>query len=108
MGDKGRLPPLLFPVAGLGFAARRLLEQTRRQLARHEMQRGRTIDLILVVPDAHGGAIPLHAERRVSRWHQRKTRFVLAQQDAPPRLRFFFTAASSPWVTCWGVGSPRR
>jgi hypothetical protein len=53
------------------------------------MQRGKTIDEVLVIPGAHQGPVPLHPQRGTPRGHQRKTRGVLAQQPAGARLGFF-------------------
>jgi hypothetical protein len=60
---KRHLQTLLFALAGLHFAARGLLQQVRRQLPRHHIERGKTIDLVLVIPRADGGTMPLHSER---------------------------------------------
>jgi hypothetical protein len=91
MGDKSRLQPLLFAVPGLGFAPRRLLEQTRRQLPRHQIKCRKTIDLILIIPGPHHGPVPLYTEGGVERRDEGKAGFVLAQQHALPFLRFFLT-----------------
>jgi len=91
MGDKGRLEPLLFAVSRLGCAACWLLKQSRRQLPRHQMQRGKTLDLILVIPGPHHRTRPLHAQGDVERRDQGKTRFILAQQHALSLLGFFLT-----------------
>jgi len=78
MSSKGRLQPLLFTAPGLRLAVGWLLQQARRQLARHEIERGKTVDEVLVIPCAHQGPLALHPQCRAQRRHQRKTRFVLA------------------------------
>jgi hypothetical protein len=92
---KRHVQALLCALARLGFAARGLLEQARRQLPRHPMERRHTLDLVLVIPRADGGAMPLHPARGPSRRHQGKAGFVLAQQHARPGLGFFFYRCKS-------------
>lgn len=75
---KRHLQTLLFALAGLRFAARRLLEQAGRQLAGHDIQRGKTIHLILIIPCPHQGTVPFDSQGGAQCGHQRKTRFVLA------------------------------
>src|SRR5262245_46207242 len=96
MRDKGRLEPLLFAVAGLGFAACWLLQQPRRQLPRHQIERRKTRALILVIPGPHQRTTPLHAQGGVERRNQRKTCFILAQQPALALLGFFLTRSGLP------------
>ena len=91
MGDKGRLEPLLCAVSRLGGAACWLLKPARRPLPRHQMQRGNTIDLILVLPGPHQRTTPLHAQGDVERRDQGKTRFILAQHPALALVGFVFT-----------------
>jgi len=50
------LQALLFALARLHFAARRLLQQAGCQLSGHHIQRRHTIHLILVIPCPHGGS----------------------------------------------------
>ena len=92
---KSRLQPQLFALSRPRLAVRWLLEHTRRQLTRHQIERRTTIDLILVIPGAYDGPLPLHAEGGVERRDERKARFILAQQHARPRVRFFFNVANS-------------
>jgi hypothetical protein len=47
---KRHLQALLFTLACLGFAAGWLLQQARRQLPRRHIERGKTLDLLLVIP----------------------------------------------------------
>ena len=108
MGGKGALQPLLFAVASLAFVTCWLLQQAGRQLPSPQVERGQTIHLIFVIPRPYHGPVALHAQSGVYRRHQRKTRFILAQQHTRPRLRFFFNAASSPCAACGFAGSPRR
>jgi len=60
---KRHLQALLFALARLHFAARRLLQQAGGQLSGHHIERRHTIHLILVIPCPHGGAIALHPQR---------------------------------------------
>jgi len=60
---KRHLQALLFVLTSFRFAARWLLQQAGRQLPRHDIERGQTIDLVLVIPCADGGAMALHAQR---------------------------------------------
>jgi hypothetical protein len=60
---KHHLQALLFALARLGFAACGLLQQVRRQLPRHHIERRTTIDEVLVIPRADGGAMALHPQR---------------------------------------------
>ena len=60
---KGHLQALLFALARLHFAARRLLQQAGRQPPRHDVERGHTIDLVLVIPRADDGTMALHPQR---------------------------------------------
>ena len=78
MPGKGRLEPLLFTAPGLRFAMGRLVEQARRQLPCHQIERGKTVDELLVIPSPDQGPLALHPQRRAQRWHERKPRFVLA------------------------------
>ena len=78
MHDKGRLEPLLFTAPGLRFAMGRLVEQARRQLPCHQIERGKTVDELLVIPSPDQGPLALHPQRRAQRWHERQPRFVLA------------------------------
>ena len=96
---KRSLQALLFALTRLRFAARRLLQQVRRQLPRHHIERRKTIDLVLVIPCADGGAIALHAQRGPSRWYQGKAGLVLAQEHAHPGLGFFSRVANLTGVT---------
>jgi hypothetical protein len=105
---KRHVQALLFALACLGLAACRLLEQAGRELPRDHIERRHTIDLVLVIPRADGGAMALHPQRGPSRGHQGKAGFVLASQHALPRLGFFFHAASSSRAACCFWGSPRR
>lgn len=59
---KRHLQALLFALTSLRFAARRLLQQVRRQLPRHHIERRKTIDEVLVIPRADGGAMALHPQ----------------------------------------------
>jgi hypothetical protein len=105
---KRHLQALVFALARLGFAARRLLPQAGGQLSGHHMQRRHTIHLILVIPCPHGGAIALHPQRGPSRRHPRKAGFVLAQHHARPGLGFFFHASSSSRAMRCSSGFPRQ
>jgi hypothetical protein len=87
---------LLFALPSLRFAARWLLEQVGRQASRHDIERGKTIDLVLVIPRADGGAMALDPQRGPSRRHQGKAGLVLTQQHARPGLGFFFTPPVLP------------
>ena len=78
MHGKSRLEPLLFTAPGLCLAVGGLVEQARRQLSRHQIERGKTVDEVLVIPCPHQGPLALHPQRRAQRRHQRKPRFVLA------------------------------
>ena len=60
---KRHLQALLFALTRLHFAARRLLQQPSGQLPRHHIECRHTIDLVLIIPRADGGAMPLHAQR---------------------------------------------
>jgi hypothetical protein len=60
---KRHLQALLFALARLRFAARRLLPQAGRQLPRHYVERCHTIDLVFVIPRADGGTMALHSQR---------------------------------------------
>jgi hypothetical protein len=53
MHGKGRLEPRLFPVPSLRLAGGWLVEQARRQLPRHQMERGTTGDEVFVIPCPH-------------------------------------------------------
>ena len=101
------LQALLFVLTSFRFAARWLLQQAGRQLPRHDIERGTTIDLVLVIPCADGGAMTLHAQRSPSRRHEWKAGLVLTQEHACPGLGFFFHASSSSWATRCSAGSPR-
>jgi hypothetical protein len=60
---KRHLQALLFTLTSLCLAARRLLQQAGGQLPRHHIERGTTIDLILIIPRADGGTIALYTQR---------------------------------------------
>jgi hypothetical protein len=64
MRRKGGLQALVFALPCLGFAARGLLQQTRRQLAGHDIDSSKTIDETLVIPGPHQRAGPLHPQCR--------------------------------------------
>lgn len=57
------LQALWFALTRLRFAACWLLQEARRQLPRHHVERGHTIDLVLVIPRADGGTMALHPQR---------------------------------------------
>ena len=105
---KRHLQTLLFALTQPRFAARQLLQQAGGQLPRHHVKRGQTIDLILVVPCADGGAMALPAQRGPSRRYQRKAGLILAQEDTRSGLGFFFNAASASLATRCSSGSPRK
>ena len=63
MRRKRHVQALLFAQTRLGFAARRRLQPAGGQLPRHHIERSKTIDLVLVIPCADGGAMALHAQR---------------------------------------------
>ena len=78
MYGKGRLEPLLFTVPGLHLAVRGLVEQPRCPLPRHQIERRKTVDEVLVIPGAHHRAMALDSQGGMERRDQRKTRLVLA------------------------------
>jgi hypothetical protein len=78
MHGKGRLEPLLFTPPGLRLAVGGLVKQARRSLPRHQIERGKTVDEVLVIPCPHQGPLALHPQGRAQRRHQRKPCFVLA------------------------------
>jgi hypothetical protein len=120
---KRPVPALRCALARLGCAARGLLEPAGRQLPRHPMERRHPIDLVLVIPRADGGAMPLHPARGPSRRHQGQAGCVLAPQHARPGRGCFFTrpvllgrpaapegrpgerARSAGTAACWGADS---
>jgi len=63
VGRKRHVQALLFAQTRLDFPARWLLQQAGGQLPRHDIEGGKTIDLVLVIPRAHGGTIALDAQR---------------------------------------------
>ena len=63
MSRKGVLEPDGFRQSALAFSLGRTLHQASRQLPGHHIERRKTIDLVLVIPCADGGAIALHAQR---------------------------------------------
>ena len=78
MHGKGRLEPRLFPGPGLHLAVSGLVEQPRRQLPCHQIERCQTVDEVLVIPASHQRAMALDPQGGMERRDQRKTRFVLA------------------------------
>jgi hypothetical protein len=97
---KRPVPALRCALARLGCAARGLLEPAGRQLPRHPMERRHPIDLVLVIPRADGGAMPLHPARGPSRRHQGQAGCVLAPQHARPSRGCFFHAARASRAAC--------
>lgn len=69
MPDKGRLEPLLFTPPGLRLAMGGLVEQSGRQLPRHQMERGKTVDEVLIIPGPYQGPLALHSQGRAQRRH---------------------------------------
>ena len=62
MHGKGRLEPLLFTAPGLRLAVGWLVEQTRRQLPRHQIERCQTVDEVLVIPCPYQGSLALYPQ----------------------------------------------
>jgi hypothetical protein len=102
------VPALWFALTRLRWAACWLLQEARRQLPRHRVERGHTIDLVLVLPRTDGGTMALHPQRSPSGRHQGKAGCVLTPQDACAPWGFFFHAASSARATRCSSGAPRR
>ena len=61
VGRKRHLQTLLFALARLRCAARRLLQPAGCQLPSHHVERCYTIGLVLVIPCADGGTMALHS-----------------------------------------------
>ena len=99
---------LLWALARPGFAACGVLQQVRRPLPRHHMERRKTSDEVLVIPRADGGALALHPQRGPSGRPQRQAGFVLAPQPARPCGGFFFHTARAARASCCFWGAPRR
>jgi hypothetical protein len=106
MHHKGRLQPLPFAASQFGFAPCGLLESSRRSLPRHQIERSKTVHLILVIPCPHQRTMPLDPQGGAQRWHERKARFVLAEEHACPCLRFFLTPPVRPVRPAVARGRP--
>jgi putative transposase len=72
MHNKSRLQPLLFAVTSARLAVGGLFQQTRRQLARHQIECRKTIDLLLIIPCPDQRTMPLHAQGGAQRRYQWK------------------------------------
>src|SRR5262249_21389789 len=93
---QGRWEPRLFPVPGLRRAAAWWVAPPRCQPSRHPLERRDTVDEVLGIPCPHQGPRALPPQGDMSRRHEGKTRLLLAQQPARPRLRFFFMLPALP------------
>jgi hypothetical protein len=107
-GGQGAWQPRRLAGARREGAAGGRLQQAGGPWAGHQLERGHTIDLLLVLPRPPQGPVALHAQGGGERRPQRTTCCIWAQPPTRPRLRFFVHAASAPCAPCCGAGSPRR
>src|SRR5262245_61137181 len=91
MPDKGCLESLLFTASRLRLAMGGLVEQPGRQLSRHQIERGKTVDQVLIIPGPYQRPMALHPQGNMEGRYERKPRLILTQQHTRSRLRFFLT-----------------
>src|ERR1051325_2299986 len=108
MGEEGLLQSGCFRAPHPDRRLGGTVQQACRKLARHHVERRKTIDQLLLIPRSHYWALAFDPQGGAQRGHQRETRFILTLPDTLSRPCFFFSSASSACAPACRCGSPRR